>query len=121
MKDEHPDSKECGVFFAFNNQQFEEGRQELIQNGKIKEGDKICSFPDVNGMFGTKDGITKFLNFYDDREKRISEVCDPQEVYFYEYNNFECMISWDGDEDAYRIVEQTFGKEAAKKVQRIGY
>ena len=117
LRDSHPDGDKCGVFFAFSNQQFSEGYNKLIQLGHIKQRDKVlrCS---VSGMFGTKEGMDKFFNHYEDVRKRIKDECDPQEVYFYEYNNHECMISWDGDLEAIRLIIDTWGKDVAATIKR---
>lgn len=59
IKDQHPDADECGVFFAFSNQQFSEGYRHLVELGHIKDGDKICQDKST-GAFGTKEGLDKF-------------------------------------------------------------
>ena len=53
-----------------------------------------------------------------DREKQIPTECDPQEVYFYEYNNHECMFAWDGDKEAVEIIIRHWGKDVAKSLKR---
>ncbi len=116
IKDQHPDADKCGVFFAFSNQQFNEGYKHLIELGHIKDGDKIVR--GVAGAFGTKEGLDKFFKFYEDRDTPIKEECDPQEVYFYEYNNHESMIAWDGDLEAIKIVIDIWGADVARKIIR---
>lgn len=117
IQDEHPDADKCGVFFAFSDQQFAEGYGRLVELGLIKDGDKVLRGP--AGAFGTKAGFDKFFGFYDEREKKVKDECDPQEVYFYEYNNHECMIAWDGDLDAIRIIERIWGEETTRNIKRI--
>lgn len=117
LKNEHPDSKKYGVFFAFSNKQFAEGRKELIELGHLKEDETLYKAP--SGMFGTGPGITKFLNFYKEREKMIVAECDPQEVYFYEYNNHESMISYDGDKSAIELIADYWGKDVSKSIVRF--
>lgn len=68
-------------------------------------------------MFGTKEGLKKVFDFYDERSKRIAAKCNPQDVSDYEWNNHECMISYE-DEEAMRIVVGYFGMEIAKTVKR---
>lgn len=116
IKDQHPDADECGVFFAFSNQQFSEGYKHLIELGHIKDGDKIIR--GVAGAFGTKEGLDKFYKFYEDRDTPIKQECDPQEVYFYEYNNRESMIAWDGDLEAIKIIIDIWGADVARKIIR---
>jgi hypothetical protein len=116
IKDEQPEDEHYGVFFAFGEKQFEEGRKRLIRNGYLKEGEKVCSVG--AGMYGTASEISRFFKFYDERGKRIGKECNPQEVYFYEWNNHECMITMDDDE-ALKCVISYFGKEAAHKIVRL--
>lgn len=113
--EQHPNADECGIFFAFSDKQFDEGYARLVELGHINQGDKICRSAT---MFGTKDGIRKFYDFYEERVNVIKEECDPQEVYFYEYNNHECMISWDGDKEAIRHVIDIWGVEVANSIKR---
>lgn len=116
IQNAHPDADECGVFFAFSNQQFSEGYKHLIELGHIKDGDKVLR--SVGGAFGTKEGLDKFFKFYEDRDKPIREECDPQEVYFYEYNNHESMIAWDGDLEAIKIIISIWGADVARSIKR---
>ena len=110
---EQPTLDKC--FFAFSNKQFEEGR---IKAG-IGEDEKINQ--SEYGLFGTKEGLDETFKFYEEQRKRIAAECNPQDVYNYEWNNHECMITYD-DEDAIRIVVDYFGVEAAKTVKRkYGY
>ena len=53
IKDQHPDADECGVFFAFSNQQFGEGYKHLVELGHIKKGDKVLR--GVGGAYGIQD------------------------------------------------------------------
>lgn len=89
-----------------------------VELGHIKDGDKICQDKDT-GAFGTKDGLAAFFKFYDDSRAAIPKECDPQEVYFYEYNNHECMIAWDGDKEAYDLIVGYWGEEVAKTIERL--
>lgn len=90
----------------------------MVELGHIKDGDKICQDKDT-GAFGTKDGLAEFFKFYDDSRAAIPKECDPQEVYFYEYNNHECMIAWDGDKEAYDLIVGYWGEEVAKTIERL--
>lgn len=117
IKDQHPDADECGVFFAFSNQQFSEGYRHLVELGHIKDGDKVVR--GFGSSFGTKEGLYKFFKFYEDRDTPIREECDPQEVYFYEYNNHESMIAWDGDLEAIKIIISIWGADVARNIKRF--
>ena len=110
LSDKHPEMIEC--FFAFSKEQIEKGIKE-----KGLEGKKLCRYSDINGLFGTREGITQFLKFYDDRHNEIAAECDPQEVYDHEYWNHECGYVCD-DSEAINIVIGYFGKEKAKTVNR---
>ena len=115
-----PDLDKYGVFFAFNNEQFEKGYKHLIELGLIKDGDKVKRASEVSGMFCANFELLKeFHRFYRDKNGIIREECDPQEVYFYEWNNHECMYSYDGDEEAIRIIIDIFGVDEARKVKRF--
>ena len=109
ITDEQPALNKC--FFAFSKQQFEDGKREA----GIKEDEKI--YQDSYGLYGTKEGLEAVYTFYEERSKRIAEECNPQDVYNYEWNNHECMITYD-DEEAIQIVIDLFGEETAKTVKR---
>ena len=109
--------EEFGIFFAFSNEQFEEGYAELVRNGKLKDGEKVVRT--IGGGFAVKGATERLLAYYDGIEAKIKAECDPQEVYWYEYNNHECCIAYDGDLDAIRMVIDIFGRDAAEKVKRM--
>ena len=92
--------KELGIFFAFSKKQFLEGYNNLVAEGRIKDGDKVVR--GIGGAFGIKGA---FLS--------------PQEGYWGEYNNCESCISYDGDKDAIRVIIDIFGKETARTIKRI--
>ena len=117
IKDQHPDADKCGVFWAFSNEQFQRGYKNLVNKGVIKDGDKLCGGP--AGIIGTRKGIDDFMYFYEERDKQIPKECDPQEVYFYEYNNHECCYGWEGDAPAYELIVNYFGEDVAKTIKRI--
>lgn len=117
IRNGHPKIENYGCFFAFGQEQFDRNLAAAISSGRIKEGEKIYSHP--AGLYGTHDGITSFLSWYAERDKAIPAECDPQEVYFYEYNNHECMFSWDGDKDAFNLVVAHFGEAVAAQIVRL--
>lgn len=117
IQDEHPDGDKCGVFFAFSDQQFSDGYKHLVELGHIQDGDKVFRGP--AGSFGTSEGLDKFFQIYEDREKKVKDECDPQEVYFYEYNNHESMIPWDGDLEAIRKIVGIWGADVARNIKRF--
>nr|DAW63988.1 MAG TPA: hypothetical protein [Caudoviricetes sp.] len=106
-----------GVFVAFNKKQFDEGYAGIVKSGQVKDGEKIYHL--FGGCYGTRDGYTRLCAYYDGIDEIIKSECDPQEVYFYEYNNYECCIASDGDHDAMKELIMTFGKDAVLKVKRF--
>lgn len=109
--------EEFGIFFAFNKKQFEDGYNKLVQSGKITYGEKVQRGP--GGSFGIKGAFDKLIEYYDTQDERIKKECDPQEVYWYEYNNYECCIDCDGDKRAILFIIDTFGEEAARSIKRF--
>lgn len=118
LRSQHPDCYECGCFWAFSDKQFAEGYAILVKRGHIKDGDKLVR-TNATGLFGTREGINRMHEFYYDIKQKIKIECVPQEVYFEEYNNHECMIAWDGDEEAIKIIVDIWGKEIAKSLIRF--
>ena len=113
----HPNIEDFNCFFAFGNEQFKQGYDRLVDRGCITDGDSILHYG--AGLYGTQTGITKFLAEYDKNDKRIKAECAPQEVYFYEYNNHECMFYLYGDKEAYNLVVELFGEKVAKTIIRL--
>lgn len=101
---------EYGVFFAFSNEQFEEGYKGLVKRGLIQDGDRIKRFG--NGAFGTLEGMKHWVREAAAIDAQIRTECDPYEVYLDEYNNHECCIDWDGDDRAVEKVLALFGMDA---------
>lgn len=102
------------VFVAFTEAQYEVGLNSIRP---LKDGEKIYRIP--GGGFGTHDGIGRLCKYYESQHDKIKKECEPQEVYFEEYNNHECMIAFDGDLEAIKIVIDIFGAEAARNVLRF--
>lgn len=108
LKEQQPVLTDC--FFAFSKNQIDEG----IEKHKL-QGKKI--FRADGGLFGTREGIQKLYDDYEAISKQITETCDPQEVYAYEFNNHECSYVND-DEEAIKLVVSYFGEGRAKEVKR---
>lgn len=113
----HPDPDSYGVFFAFNKEQFNESVNRLERLGTLPKEAKLCAAG--YGLYGTRNSITEFLNAYKHRDKAIPKECDPQEVYFYEFDNHECMYSWDGDSEAIKIIINIWGADVARTIRRF--
>ena len=102
-----------GLFFAFNDEQFESGKEKA----GIKEGEKVYRF--CSGGFASKEGLEQLKKAINDRNDLIKAECSAQEVYWFEYNNHECMLSTEGDYDAIANIISIFGIETAKQIDRV--
>lgn len=107
------DMKQFDCFFAFTNEQFERGLKSIRP---LKEGEKLIRL--CGGGFATKDGAERLSEYYRSIEEKIKQECDPQEVYCYEYNNYESCIAYDGDANAIRLIIDYWGEEVARKIVR---
>ena len=104
---------EYGLFFAFSQEQFDEGYKGLVKRGLIQDGDKVKRFG--QGCFGTLEVIKRWMAESSAIDAQIAQECDPYEVYLEEYNNYECCIDWDGDQRAVERVIALFGLERTKE------
>lgn len=118
IQDQHPKCDEFGVFFAFSKKQYNEGVARLKELGFIKDESELRQ-DRLGGLIGTAEGIRGFLDFYKERDKAIPVECDPQEVYFYEFNNYESMYAWDGDLEAIKVIIEHWGAEVARSIIRF--
>lgn len=108
IKNEQPVLKDC--FFAFSNEQYNEGiKKHNLEGKKIYRG--------MGGLFGTYEGIEELMSFYDNLGKRIGQECDPQEVYDYELDNHECSYTND-DSEPMMICLSHFTEEQCSKIKR---
>ena len=114
---EHPNADDYGVFFAFSGQQLAKGVQHIKELGFIRDESELVQDRET-GAFGTDAGLTAFFKFYNDSRSAIPKECDPQEVYFYEYNNFESMYAWDGDLEAIKVIINYWGTDVARDIKR---
>lgn len=78
--DDQPPAGE--YFWAFDMEQFKRQIKD-----KHLEGKKLCRVG--YSLYGTHEGIEALEAYYVGVKERIRTECDPQEVYFYECNNFE--------------------------------
>ena len=108
LKNKQPELEDC--FFAFSKSQYAEGVKEHNLEGK-KLYATDC------GLYGTKEGIKKFMSFYDANYDQIRATCDPQEVYDDEFINHECSYVGD-DYKAIKITAGYFDEEKVRKVKR---
>lgn len=102
------------MFCAFSDEQFAQNSKTIRP---LQEGEKYATLG--AGVFGTKDGIKRYLAYSEDIDRQIRERCDPQEIYCYEFNNYESCIAYDGDLNAIRLIIGLFGSETAAKIKRF--
>lgn len=109
-------TKEMGIFWAFSQNQFIEGYEDLVNRGLISRGDKISRYGD-RGMFGIDGSFEKLEAYFDELNEEIRTSIPPQVVYDYEYRNYECMYSHE-DTDVIEIIISIYGRDAAKGMKR---
>lgn len=95
------------VFYAFSNEQFEEGMKIIPAGEEVFKGF-------VGGQFGTKKGLFKLMSDLEENDEKIRAECTPQEIYNYEYDNHECGYTED-DSEALEIVECYFPNAKIKR------
>lgn len=108
-----PKGFEKELFFAFTDEQYKKGVDNLPED--VKEM-KVYSLG--AGCFGTGRAIKALTERNNNIYLRIKTDCDAQEVYYYEYNNYECCIDWDGDSKAIYRVLLYFGNDVARRIKR---
>ena len=100
LKEKYYESDE-GVFYAFSREQFEKG---MIMCG-YDENTKLLR-NDMGG-FGTKEAFKKREERLKAIKKEIQEKCTPEEIYKYEFVNYECGYTGD-DSEAVEMVRLFF-------------
>lgn len=107
---------QCGLFWAFNDDQFNENKTPL------KEGEKYVSIG--AGGYLPKSNIDKLLKGWDDvekwRKKQIKLLKDAPRAILYEINNFEAFFSGDLS-PVFEIFEGVYSKELIKEVYKNNY
>ncbi|MGL5913713.1 MAG: DUF7659 family protein [Bacteroidales bacterium] len=98
-------------FYAFGNEQFDKNKAAA----GIADDEKV--YHAGMWLYGTRDGITKYLKGIDEIIARIPKECNAQDVYEYEFDNHECGYTRD-DTEAIKLVVSYFGEEVAKTVER---
>jgi len=102
-------NKECGLFWAFSNKQFDESKTPL------KEGDKYIRIG--MGGFLPKSNLDKWLKGMKDIERWTKRAKkNATEVILYELNNYECFYTGDITDAMPRLKELGYTLEEVKKV-----
>lgn len=73
----------------------------------------------VTGLYGTKEAIDKYLADMNAFHQQIKEECDPQEVYYFEYNNHESFYDLEGDRGAALVVIMYWGLDKLNEIHRF--
>ena len=102
--------KECGLFFAFSNQQFEENKTPL------KEGEKYVSIG--AGGYVPKSNLDRLLDGMEANRKAYEKGVKAQNLRLkeiaYEFGNHECFYTGD-----WSIVAEMFPDVKPEVIQRI--
>ena len=102
-----------GSFFAFSEEQLEQGMAKIGVTDKNLIYAGFTKGP-LSGLCGTEEGLNRFWKSFKLQEQnfkdRVQKECTPQEVYDYEFQNYECGVIWD-DEEAYNATVRIYGKE----------
>lgn len=102
---------ECGVFWAFSNEQFAEGKKK----NPVAKGEKYASIG-AGGFLPSKN-VTKFVKGMQEIEKWAKKAKkDATEVILYELNNYECFYTGDITDAMPRLEELGYTREEVKKV-----
>ena len=109
--DTHPKCEDHRVFFAFDDNQFKAG----MERYGYKDISEIVN--GGMGLYGSREGIRSFLGEYGNKQDRVKNECDPQEVYDYEFYNKECELTVD-DSEAISVIVDIYGIETAREVKR---
>ena len=94
-----------GIFYAFSDEQFAEGLAKCGYTQADVDSGKIVA--DGFGGYGTIEAFDKRSEFYAKLAERIKIECMPDEIFSYEYWNYEC--NYTGDiEDALKVTQKYF-------------
>lgn len=113
---EQPDLDELGIFFAFSKEQYARGVEGLKKRGFIQEESELRQ--GTAGAIGSAQSLSKMYEAYREIDRKIVAECDPQEVYFWEFNNHETPYGWDGDLEIMKIIVGLWGFETAVGLKR---
>lgn len=94
-----------GIFYAFSDEQFADGLAKCgYTQADVDRGDIVT---DGLGGYGTMKAFDKRNEFYAQCNERIKRECMPDEIFSYEYLNYEC--NYTGDiEDALKVTQSYF-------------
>ncbi len=104
-------SDEVGLFWAFSNEQFDEGKKK----NPVEKGEKYTSIG-AGGYLPSKN-VQKWIDGMKAVEKWTKEAKkDATEVILYELNNYECFYTGDIEDALPRLHDLGYTTEEVKKV-----
>lgn len=103
---------QVGLFWAFSNAQFEEGKAKNPTTGKYTSIGMGGFLPSEN-VEKYIAGLKTAKNWYKEAKKTVKK----EEAILYELNNYECFYSGDLT-DAYEALTDTYTKEEIQNVYR---
>lgn len=104
-------SEDVGLFWAFSNEQFEEGKKKH----PVSEGERYTSLG-AGGFLPSKN-VQKWVDGMKAVEKWVKDAKkDAKEVILYELNNYECFYTGDIEDALPRLHDLGYTTEEIKKV-----
>lgn len=104
-------SDEVGLFWAFSNEQFEEGKKK----NPVAKGERYTSIG-AGGFLPSKN-VQKWVDGMKAVEKWAKDAKkDAKEVILYELNNYECFYTGDIEDALPRLHDFGYTTEEVKKV-----
>lgn len=110
---------QTGVFFAFNNEQFLEGIEDLKKKGLLLEGEKLAQLG-AGGYLPSKNlklfesETSKIEKWYKFQIKELKEA--KRDLILYELKNYECLYTGDISDALEVLIPLGIKKEEVIKV-----
>lgn len=116
---------ELGVFFAFSNEQFEEGLIKVRKNGILNKGEKLTRFSNLNGMFApsknAKEVVERLKKIQiEGRKKDIAEN-GKEKIIERELHNHECFYTGDITDAVDKVKNYGYTYDDVLKIYREKY
>ena len=108
LKEKYSSYHNDGIEYVFGQDQW---RDYLKRHNLTEEEAKATLVGDGYGGIGTREAFKARHDYFETVEKEISEQCNPDEIFEYEYWNHECGYSGDWSE-ALKITQCYFPKYA---------
>ena len=103
--------KDCGLFWAFSNEQFDEGKKK----NPVARGERYTSIG--SGGYLPSKNVDKWIKGMQEIEKWAKQAKkDATEVIMYELNNYECFYTGDITDAMPRLEDLGYTVEEVKKV-----